>query len=90
MNQFKIKAKPQANGLFGTPMECVFIDKVIFGNNNLLQSAIIIGISERYPKEPFTIINSTLEGFTVRLNKRIFVIKYKNYSFSGDTITWLK
>lgn len=97
----KIKAKKQENGLWGTPFNCVYIDKVVFvsDENWKLRSAIMMALAEVYPNHKYRIENSSETGFTVTLylgyidpanpNKKWYRINYKNYELKGDTLFYI-
>lgn len=88
-----IKTQKQKNGLWGMPFNCVFIKDLCYNlseENWLKQSALFIGIAERYPEETFKIYFASKDGFFVQLSKTGWKkIEYKNYSLQGNTLTWI-
>jgi len=90
--RFTIKSPRQENGLWGVPIQLRSWDNpyICGEHNEVLQSAIIIGIAEAYPDETFSIWHSTEKGFKVSLNESGWKsISYEDYELSGDTLIWV-
>lgn len=88
-NTFQITTPKQKNGLWGTPMTLLKLDRVHW-ENQLLQSAILVGIAQCYPNETFIVCLSSDEGFSVRLSKSGWIgIRYENYELQGDVLTYV-
>lgn len=86
MKIIEIKSKKQENELWGMPLNCFKIDKWYFNNNELLLSALLIAIDEKFNRK-FEIFDSTDKGFIINLltrdynntTSRMFGFKYSNY-----------
>lgn len=88
---WKIKAERQSNGVWGTPFNCVGIDRFIRRSEQdyLKESAIIIAVAETFPDETFEILFSSADGFIIRLSKSgMKNILLKNYELNGNTLLW--
>lgn len=88
---FTLKSEKQNNGLFGTPQQCLFIDRmpVVDPDKELLRSAIILSIAQCYPDQTFEVQNSSKDGFCIRLSRSGWIyINYKNYSIHDNIITY--
>lgn len=92
MKIYEIKQQKQDNGMWGTPLNCYYIDKIILLNDRKLklQSA-AFSLFNQIWKEPFKIINSTPEGFIFEASKlfnfrydRYEVVDNKLYEFDND------
>lgn len=90
MVDFIIQSEKQDNGLFGMPLQCKYLDKGPSEENELLFSAICIGIAEKYRDETFIIQLSSDTGFFVKLCKSAYKrVIYKEYELHGNTLRWL-
>lgn len=92
MINYIIKSEKQFNGLYGTPLNCVHIDKPIFFKNKKLEklhSAIVCAIGEHFNPKTFEIYFSTENGFCVRLNNGKWNgIIYKNYKLENNKLIY--
>lgn len=88
MKEVTIKAKKQKNGLWGHPHNLGYIDRITW-ENQLLQSAIIMAVSEQYPDEHFGIYFSSEKGFNIQLSKSGWKrIDYSDYSLNDNILTY--
>lgn len=98
MKIIQIKAGRQSNGLWGTPMNLVGMDRAIYlpPKNEELRSAIITAIAERYPKSLFEVLFSTDIGFTIKAidcevnGHGLLGFLYNSYHLDGNTLYCLE
>jgi hypothetical protein len=98
MKKIKIKSEKQDNGLWGTPMNCYFMNSMspIFDNRkHLLFSAILIAFAEEYNECSFRLDMMSDDGFLISINESLynkkykqnsFYIKYKDYEVNGNIL----
>ncbi len=92
-NELIIKSEKQANGIWGMPLQCIYLDKCIFLDfeTELIRSAIVLGLAQFYTNETFEINFSSKEGFLVSFtNKKIrsIYIEYKKYRVEKNRLIW--
>jgi len=90
MKIYNISQEKQENGLWGTPMNCIGIDRLapFDKRKELLQSAAIVMVDQIHNCN-FKIINSTDNGFFIQIYKerdllRTFV--YSRYEIVDNTL----
>ena len=90
---FEIKSTKQDNGLWGMPLSCVKIDKIVMDmtkENHLKYSAICVGIAEKYPDETFEIFWSDKDKFFIKLSKSgMKRIILDDYILVDNILTWV-
>jgi hypothetical protein len=75
MKKIKIKSEKQDNGLWGTPMNCYFMNSMspIFDNRkHLLFSAILIAFAEEYNECSFRLDMMSDDGFLISINESLY------------------
>lgn len=91
--RWEIVSPKQKNGLWGMPLQCVKMDKMVMNlsdKNWLKHSALCIGIAEAYKEETFEIFWSDENGFFVKLSKsEMKKIKYEDYDLNDNVLTWV-
>lgn len=91
MKKIKINSEKQDNGIWGTPLDCYSIDRVLLLDDyKLLKfSAILIAFAETYHLR-FSIKLSTENGFMLYANSdagtKSFSVKYENYEVIDDVL----
>lgn len=86
-----IKSSKQENGLWGMPLNCIYIDRMIYttDENWLKHSAFCIGIAETYPNERFKIYFTTEKGFCVKLSSSGWKgLRYDDYELKDNVLMW--
>ena len=78
-----IKSEKLENGLYGMPLNCVKMDRIPDRRNEVLHSAILIGIAETYPKQ-----NDMLKTFEA--NKRVICCSSRQIGKCIVFWTWIK
>lgn len=92
-----IRSEKQDNGLWGMPLRVVAIDRIVLDLtpvNELLRSAIIMGLAEHYPNHSIDIRFSDENGFIAFLKDyyglgeepKCFNCKYENYRLEDNTL----
>ena len=89
---WEIKTEKQENGLWGSPLTLIETDEVpLDDETNLLRSAIIIALMEKFGNEKFRIFFSTPTGFFVKFtDSGYFNIRYEDYILDGYTLHFSK
>lgn len=88
MKKIGIKSKKQDNGLWGTPLNCIVIDKIplLDSHKLLIFSAILIAFDEKYNIN-FRIHFSTDNSFVIMTyGNGNFSMRYENYEVLGNTL----
>jgi len=93
MKAIKIKQEKQLNGIWGTPLNCYYIENSpIFDDRKMLIfSAVIAALNEKFDR-PFRITYSDNEGFKIRTGDTdnsfgdIYRILYHRYEVIDDTL----
>ena len=87
--RWEIKRSKYEKGLWGMPMNCVYIDTYVqrTPENEIIQSAILCVVDDLYPDETFEIRLSIEEGFFIFLKRSgVISIKFKDYKVEGNTL----
>jgi hypothetical protein len=87
-----IKSKRQKNGIWGTPSNCTYIERIPLYNYywDKLFSAILIGIGEQYPDNLFDVFHIDENGFNVLIkNIKCFRINLKDYKLVDNKIYYV-
>lgn len=89
---WEIKTEKQKNGLWGLPLTLIETDVVpLDDKTNLLRSAIIISLMEKFGNEKFRIFFSNTTGFFVKFtHSGYFNIRYEDYILDGCTLLFSK
>lgn len=87
-----ISSVKQDNGLWGMPMNCIYLDAVVLENlDEVKRSAIYAALAESYPYETYEVRFSSKDGFLACLSKSgPKYIKFDNYELRGNSLFWLK
>lgn len=97
-NTFKIESEKQDNGIWGTPINCVFIDRYIPLDEKtmLLESAIVVAVAE-YFKRNFEIRNSNKDGFGIWFDNKNHkallwpvAIRHEDWELQDDILIFKK
>jgi hypothetical protein len=90
MKIIEIKSKKQDNGIWGMPMNCYSIDRLVLNTENeLLYSAIIIAIDEKENKKfklTYYDVNSFLMSIDDYNSTKMFFIKLDKYEVIDNTL----
>jgi hypothetical protein len=90
-NCYTIESEKQTNGVWGIPVFCRKIDKLLpLSNKNYLkQSAFLISIAEIH-KQNFDVCLSNKNGFSIYLykDKKHICFNYDNYEIEGNKIIY--
>lgn len=87
----EIKSQKQENGVWGMPQNVVYIEAIFPCEDTLLNSAIIMAISQTYSGETFGIYFITKKGFKVQLSHSGWKsINYSDYSLDRNILSYKK
>jgi hypothetical protein len=87
--RFEIKAEPQENGLWGIPMALKRLDRIIWGIDQKLFSAILVAIAEAHNHVSFEQYLANDKGFAVKIHGVGWrYIRYEQYRLEGKTLIW--
>ena len=89
INNYRVNAKRQDNGLYGMPMLCVAYDRLPFFLSEELEvknSAILLAIAE-VEKREFKVSMSNEDGFLVQVvGGRTYYVSYADYDFNDGVL----
>ena len=93
MNDYvTIKSEKQKNGIWGTPSNCIHIEKVPSYTDYWykLFSAILVSIGEQYPNNRLDVFHIDEDGFNVLIkNVKCFRINLKDYKLVDNKIYYV-
>jgi hypothetical protein len=89
MKVIEIKSKKQDNGIWGMPLNCYGIEGSLWMNDEILISAIIMAVDEKYNKNfklTFYKNNNFLISVKFSQGEEMFFIKLEKYEIINNTL----
>lgn len=89
-DSYTIKAEKQKNGVWGTYLNIVFIDKIVFEpqERTLLRSALWAALAEVFKNEQIKITMSDEKGFMCKKESGPIYIELDRYNIEGHQLTF--
>jgi hypothetical protein len=89
----EVPTEPQPNGLYGTPVQCVGIDKVVERTEEAERvfTAILVTVAAAHPNETFKVCFSHENGFMLDFSgSSAIYIEISDYELRGNNLVYVK